>query len=142
MGRPRRLRARGGVKTLWANGPDSGEDLERDAQRETLLALGRYPDVTIWRRTVGTFRTMDGNRIVRVGIPGEGDLGGVLGPNGRAFWIEMKAAKGEQRKSQERFQAMVLRRGGIYIVSRSLEESQEKLEPYRRDPMRGGAAPE
>lgn len=125
------------MKSLWNSDPDAESDLERDPQRETLLTIGRYPDVTLWRRTVGLFKTLDGNRRVRVGVPGEGDLGGIIGPFGRAFWIEMKSSTGEQRKQQELFQAMVERRGGIYIVSRSLEESVEKLEPYRRNPMLG-----
>lgn len=125
------------MKSLWTSGQATESDLERDPQRETLLTIGRYPDVTLWRRTVGVFRTLDGQRLVRVGVPGEGDIGGILGPIGRSFWIEMKSAKGNQRQRQRDFQAMVEKRGGIYIVSRSLEESIEKLEPYRIDPMLG-----
>lgn len=123
------------MKTLWN---DTGErDLERDPQRETLLHFGQCQDLWICRRTVGVFLTPDGERRVRVGVPGEGDLGGMLAPNGRSFWIEMKSRKGEQRVAQERFERMVTARGGIYIVSRSKEESMEKLEPYRRDPWLG-----
>lgn len=121
------------MRTLW-DGPEP--DLERDAQRDTMLELGRCLDLTIWRRTVGVFLSLDGKRRVRVGVPGEGDLGGILSPNGRAFWVEMKSRTGEQRKAQEAFERMVRARGGIYLVSRSLEESLEKLSPYRSDPYR------
>lgn len=121
------------MRTLW-DGP--APELERDAQRDTLLELGRALDVTVWRRTVGVFLTLDGKRRVRVGVPGEGDIGGILAPNGRAFWIEMKSRTGDQRDQQRAFERMVVDRGGVYIVSRSLEESLEKLAPYRRDPWR------
>ena len=121
------------MRTLW-DGPEP--ELERDAQRDTMLELGRCLDLTIWRRTVGVFLSLDGKRRVRVGVPGEGDLGGILAPNGRSFWIEMKSRTGEQRQAQEAFERMVCARGGIYIVSRSLEESMEKLAPYRSDPYR------
>ena len=52
---------------------------------------------------------------------------GVIAP-GRAFGIEVKTAKGQQREAQKKWQAAWEKRGGIYILARSLEDVYRGLD--------------
>lgn len=139
------------MTTLWTTPPATpAPPSERDVQRESLLRLGRNPALMIWRRMVGTFfppeivrhlcpacqERATSFRRVKVGIPGEGDAGGVLAPNGRAFWVEFKSATGEQRKQQQNFERAVRQRGGIYVIARSADEAEAGMQPYIDDPGR------
>lgn len=64
--------------------------------------------------TVGSFRAMDNDRIVKVGVPGVSDLIGCI--DGRAWFIEVKVGRDRQREEQARFQAAVERAGGRYVM--------------------------
>ena len=83
--------------------------------REIMLALSalRRPDgsavCVVWRQTVGTFLGPSGCP-VRVGIEGQADIGGVL-------------YTGRLSEAQERWGAMVVRMGGLWLVARSADEA-------------------
>ena len=64
--------------------------------------------------TVGSFRAMDSDRVVKVGVPGVSDLIGCIG--GQAWFIECKVGRDRQRDEQRRFQAAVERAGGRYVM--------------------------
>jgi hypothetical protein len=47
---------------------------------------------------------------------------------GLAFGIEVKAAKGTQREAQKNWQKACEKRGGIYILARSVEDVYKGLD--------------
>lgn len=84
-----------------------------------LLRLGCLPHVLVRRVVVGKFRRLRGDPTVyTIGVPGEADIQGVIGPNGRAFAVEVKTGDGrlnaDQKKWRNRFESL----GGIYILYR------------------------
>lgn len=75
----------------------------------------------------GTVRSiLSGLRRMVVGLPGQSDIQGCL--DGRWIGVEVKSAKGKQRKSQVTFQRAIEAAGGVYIVARSPEEAIEAIE--------------
>jgi len=92
-------------------------------QQQIRLALGMRDDIMMLRINVGKFRPIDGDqrRVIQSAPEGTPDLLGVMSP-GRAFGIEVKSLKGKQRDVQRAFQDAWERRGGIYILARSLED--------------------
>lgn len=102
-------------------------EAERDIKHAILAALGQRSDMRVWNHPTGVARTMDGKRTIRFGLVGSGDICGILAPTGQHLWIETKSRTGQQREQQERFERMVLRHGGIYILARSVEECISQL---------------
>lgn len=98
-------------------------------QQNIRLALGLRDDVFMFRINVGKFRPMEGGpRVIQSAPEGTPDLMGVLGPSGKAFGIEVKTAKGQQREAQKRWQEAWEKRGGIYVLARCLEDVYEGLD--------------
>lgn len=92
------------------------------------LALGQREDIMMFRINVGKFRPLDGSRRVIASAPeGTPDLLGVIAP-GRAFAIEVKTEKGKQRTAQVAWQKAWEKRGGIYILARSLDDVYRGLD--------------
>ena len=118
---------------------------ERDILADILLAVGSRSDARAWRQQAGVFVPMSGSvdcprcghhgslkgfqprPVTRVGVDGMGDVGMILGPHGRACWIEAKSESGRQRESQANFQRMVESQGGVYILARSAEDAIGQL---------------
>jgi hypothetical protein len=97
-------------------------------QAEIRLALGRRTDIMMFRINVGKFRPLDGGaRVIQSAPEGTPDLLGVIAP-GRAFAIEVKAQRGKQRQVQAAWQVAWERRGGIYILARSLDDVYKGLD--------------
>lgn len=102
---------------------------EAAVQSAIRLALGQRDDVMLFRINVGKFRPLHGdqNRVIQSAPNGMPDLLGVVGPNGRALAIEVKSAKGRQREEQKAFQSAWEKRGGLYILARSVDDVLERL---------------
>lgn len=97
-------------------------------QQEIRLALGQRQDIMMFRINVGKFRPLDGGaRVIQSAPEGTPDLLGVIAP-GRAFAIEVKALRGKQRQVQAAWQLAWERRGGIYILARSLDDVYRGLD--------------
>lgn len=101
---------------------------ESTIQKEILLEFGARQDMRIWRQNTGALKIDD--RFIRFGVPGQADITGLLIPSGRRIEIEVKDAKGSQRKAQKKFQAMIEKSGGIYILARSVDDVYEKLKDF------------
>jgi len=98
-------------------------------QQNIRLALGMRDDIFMFRINVGVFRPLHGDqrRAIRSAPDGTPDLIGVMQP-GRAFAIEVKAAKGQQREAQKNWQKAWEKRGGIYILARSVDDVYKGLD--------------
>ena len=97
-------------------------------QQEIRLALGQRQDIMMFRINVGKFRPLDGGvRVIQSAPEGTPDLLGVIIP-GRAFAIEVKALRGKQRDVQVAWQVAWEKRGGIYVLARSLGDVYKGLD--------------
>ena len=92
---------------------------EHQIQNAILREFGQRSTLRIWRQNTGVAKF--GGRVVRFGVPGQADLTGML-PGGRRLEIEAKSATGRQTKDQKRFQAMIEKFGGLYVLARSVED--------------------
>ena len=98
-------------------------------QNQIRLALGMRDDIFLFRINVGVFRPLHGDqkRAIRSAPDGTPDLLGVMHP-GRACAIEVKTAKGQQREAQKNWQKAWEKRGGIYVLARSVEDVYKGLD--------------
>lgn len=98
-------------------------------QQNIRLALGMRDDIFMFRINVGVFRPLHGDqkRAIRSAPDGTPDLLGVIAP-GRAFAIEVKTGRGQQRDAQKNWQKAWEKRGGIYILARSVEDVYKGLD--------------
>jgi hypothetical protein len=129
---------------------------EAAIQQEIRLALGMREDIMMFRINVGKFRPIDGgprviqsapegtpdllgvmavraciiNEKVRAAAPIDGSTGDIIMPKifGRAFAIEVKTEKGQQRLAQKAWQNAWEKRGGIYILARSVADVYKGLD--------------
>jgi hypothetical protein len=100
-----------------------------DVTQPVLIAVTALPGAMFWRQNTGTFRTMDGLRVVKASVNGVGDIMGAY--FGRAVAIETKTLTGPLRKTQVRFRAKWEKAGGLYIVARSSEDALTALQKCR-----------
>jgi hypothetical protein len=101
--------------------------------RDIRLALGREPDLVIWRLGAGVTVDKKTGRHYRAGlVPGAADLIGILAPTGLFFALEVKAPRGRLSEQQRRWGALVTRMGGFYCVVRSVDEARAALDDARR----------
>ena len=106
---------------------------ESDIQAGILAELGARPDVRLWRSNCGAARDRATGRVVRFGVPGQADLSGIYRrpcpccgtPLGQRLEIEVKTPTGRQSPAQRKFQAMIERFGGLYIIGRGPVELPE-----------------
>ena len=101
---------------------------EKAIQAAILKAIGARPDVRLWPQRAGAGRALANNQVIRFGIPGCADLSGIVMGSGRRLEIEVKSDKGRQEPQQKRFQEMIQRFNGIYILARSVDDAVEQLE--------------
>jgi hypothetical protein len=98
---------------------------------DVLHAVGSLPNVRLWPRVVGTGRALNNyDHVVSYGVPGESDLDGIIGPNGRKLSIEVKTGKAKLNEEQKKWKAMIKKFGGVHIVARSVEQVLAELKPY------------
>lgn len=110
---------------------------ESQLQQQIRLALGREPDLVIWRNSVGVAET--NGRKQRFGLcKGSADLIGI-GPGGRFFALEIKTLTGRIRPEQQLFVDLVNRRGGFAAIVRSVDEAWQALTAARRQLTEGAA---
>lgn len=77
------------------------------------------------QETVGAGGSQRAKRFTRFAIPGVPDAGAIK--DGVMILIEFKRPGGKQSESQKAFETAYVRKGGKYLLVRSLEELQEKV---------------
>lgn len=111
---------------------------EAQIQQEIMLEVSKSPHNLIVRRNVGLFKTMDGLRTVKIGQNGEADVQGIIGNQScprcgekihpMPFAVEVKDETNTQDADQIKWQKNVWeRRGGIYVLARSVEDAMKGL---------------
>lgn len=105
---------------------------EINIQNECLLAVGMRHDVLPMRLQSGLFRSLNDNRIIRVGQKGVADSMLIVAVEITADMIgsmvpvavaaEFKTKKGKQSEDQKSWQSAFEKRGGIYRLIRSAGE--------------------
>ena len=104
----------------------TGKPLERNILKAVLDALRHHPRVAFCdRRQSGVF--VDGDRHIRVGSVGVGDISGML-KGGRYFEIEVKTETGKATDAQITRMNMIWDAGGIAGIARSVEHALTILE--------------
>ena len=94
---------------------------EAQLLQKILFSLGRLKEIRVWRQNSGKLPNANG-RMVQFGTPGAADITGIL-PDGRRLEIEVKTMTGKQSVQQKRYQDMIQRFGGVYILARSVEDA-------------------
>lgn len=84
-----------------------------------LIEFGSRPTLRLWRVNTGAALGRAG--FVRFGLPGMADISGIM-QGGRRIEIECKTATGRQSPEQKRWQAMIEKFGGLYVLARSVED--------------------
>jgi hypothetical protein len=92
-------------------------------KNEIILKFGCDPQVLIWNNPTGVFRGMESyETITKVGTKGQADILAVIAPSGVLLGIEVKTGKGSQRQEQKDWENALKRRGGFYVVARSIDD--------------------
>jgi len=111
-------------------GPPRRAPIEATIQTAIRLALGREPDLALWRNETGV--AVHNGRRVRYGLcVGSADIIGILAPAGRFVALEVKTATGRVSPDQVRFLQLVRNRGGFAAVVRSVDDARAALERAR-----------
>lgn len=101
---------------------------EAHLQDAIRLALND-PDLVLWRNNCGKAEIRGRWVAYGVGTPGGADLIGVW--RGRFVAVEIKTPTGRQSTEQKQFQQLVERKGGIYVVLRSVDDARAWLQQLR-----------
>lgn len=110
--------------------------------QDAVLAWLAQAGVDAWRNNTGTAVYGGGCRVpafggsvappvrrVSFGLLGSADITGIL-PDGRRLEIEVKRPGESQTPRQKKFQAMIERNRGVYLLATSIEELAHGLEDY------------
>jgi len=97
---------------------------EVEIQRDILHYLATRSDLRAWRQNTGV--AYYENRPVKFGVPGAADISGILN-TGTRLEIEVKTPSGSQSQAQKRYQDMITKFGGVYILARCVDDVIEGL---------------
>lgn len=103
---------------------------EKSIMDQIRLALGREPDLTLWR-IAPSAPAADGARVVRTAPTGIPDLCGILAPTGRWFALEIKTSTGRTSAVQEQWHRLARSRGAFVAVVRSVDDAHAALDRAR-----------
>lgn len=90
---------------------------ETDIMRAILVALSALPQSLWWRQNTGVFQSMNRREVIRCGVPGMADIGGMY--RGHAVQVEVKTAAGRLSNEQKRWKDAVEHAGGFFVLARN-----------------------
>ena len=109
-----------------------GKSSEARIQHAIHAAVGALPGVRLWRQNAGKVRVCKMHREcphcywMQLAPNGAADLSGLL-YDGRRLELEVKTLVGRQRDTQTKWETMIRKFGGVYILSRSPEDALEQV---------------
>lgn len=103
---------------------------ESQIQDDVRLVLGAEPEGCWWRNNIGRAELHGHTIAFGVGGPGGADLLGVF--RGIFTAVEIKTPDGCLTTEQHRFEQLVRRKGGIYVVLRSADDARAWLAELRQ----------
>jgi hypothetical protein len=90
---------------------------ETDLMHAIMIAVSALPQSLWWRQNTGVFQTMDRRSVIRCGVPGMADIGGMF--RGHAVQIEVKTSSGRLSSDQKKWKDAVERAGGFFVLARN-----------------------
>jgi len=93
--------------------------------KDILKEFGSTSIMRIWSNNTGAIKTEE--RFIKFGLKGSADILGILF-DGKFIAIEIKVGRDRQSKDQIKFENMIIRFGGIYILARSISDVEKTLE--------------
>lgn len=84
-----------------------------------IRAPAEIPDVRLFRRNVGVYRSLDGKRVIRVAVEGQADVYAKL-RGGSSVEIEAKSATGDLSPEQRNWQACCVAWGWPHVVLQAM----------------------
>lgn len=116
--------------------------IEKTIQSQCMIAASCDPDVLIFRQQSGSFRAMDSDRVVKIGVPGMADslliVSTTITPEmvgqrvAIAAFAEFKTVTGRQSDAQRNFQRVVQNYGSVYRVIRTADDMRDMIEAVKR----------
>lgn len=114
---------------------------EANIQAMSLITASSMDGVFIYRNNVGKYRSLDGNRVLNIGVVGSSDALGCVKVKIDESWIgkevgiffcaEYKTKQGKQRPEQVRFQAKMESLGVPYRIIRSPDEMKDFIKDIK-----------
>jgi hypothetical protein len=98
---------------------------ETTLMHDILIAISALPGSLWWRQQSGVFQTLNRRELVRSGIPGMADIGGIF--RGHSVQVEVKTPTGRLSKEQKRWKTAVEKAGGIFITGRNPADVLDSL---------------
>ena len=92
--------------------------------KDILKEFGSTNIMRIWSNNTGAIQTDD--RFIKFGLVGSADIMGLL-YDGKMICVEVKTGSGRQSKDQIKFQKMIEKFNGIYILARSVSDVEKRL---------------
>ena len=83
--------------------------------------------MVVWKNATGVAKSMDGQRIIKYGLPGSPDIIGFTN-KGVFIGIECKTGNATKSKRQIAFHEIAKKFGAICFVAKSVDECLEKLQ--------------
>lgn len=93
--------------------------------KEILIAIGARPDCRVWRNETGLAYRDD--KAIRYGKKGSSDILG-LTSDGKMLCIEVKTGRATQQENQVKFEKVIKKFGGRYVVVKSVAETVKFLD--------------
>lgn len=114
---------------------------EHNIQALSLIQACKNKGVFIFRNHVGKYKSMDGKRVLNIGLVGSSDAMGAVTVKIDESWLgceiplffcsEFKTQKGKQRPDQVMFEENMKNRGIPYRLIRSPEEMQQYIDDIK-----------
>lgn len=110
-------------KTIaWRRAEKGSQEEHNRLVSEAILTLGKLPYCRVWRSETGAWYDYEADRWISYGLKGSADVTGILKtlPTGAGIRLEVecKSGKAIQLPRQVRFETMINKFGGLYILYR------------------------
>jgi hypothetical protein len=95
---------------------------------DILIELSKNENIRVWKSQVAMAKV--GSRYLKFGVKGLPDITGIIRVRDRGIFlgIEAKTGKAVQSIQQKKFEQMIKKLGGFYMVARSVDDARDFCE--------------